>query len=123
MRRVLAVLLSVAFVASVAASPVVRCVRDGMSWGNANEHDCCGEQAVSAAPAGTCCVISQPVGQRTFVKGLTVSPEDRHAVVMVADHAGRMQTTDHGRHERHASPPTAHLGAVPIYLQQLSLLI
>ena len=123
MRRVLTLLLSVVFVASAAASPAVRCAPDGMSWGNPNAHDCCGEKVVSAAPAGTCCILSQTTEERTFVESLTVNPTDRHAALMVADHAGGLQAADRGGHERHASPPIARVHAVPIYLQQLSLLI
>jgi hypothetical protein len=57
MKRVLALLLSLAIVAAVAATPAVACVGTATLG---SQHGCCGTQTVAAAPSGPCCFLSQP---------------------------------------------------------------
>ena len=122
MQRVLALLLSVVFVTAAAVGPMATCRPGTTSLGN-SDHECCGDQAISAAPVGACCVVSQGTRDRTFLEARTTSSNDRQADIAISNHAAWLELVDHGRQQRHSSPPPAHVRAVPIYLQQLSLLL
>ena len=122
MQRVLALLLSLAFVTAAAASPAAACVSTTMATGG-SEHECCGDQPLSTAPGGNCCVISQPVRDRALVEARTIGPTDCQADLAAACQTAWLLASDPGRQRHRAGPAVTHVYSVPIYLQQLSLLL
>jgi hypothetical protein len=119
MRRALNLLLSVAVIAAATVMPAFTCL-PGTTVGEGSQHSCC-EPSISPAPAGTCCAVSQPVRARAITESRYATPDDCRVATALVDHVQRLGS---------GSPPgqrlvsTASLvRAVPIYLQQLSLLI
>ena len=123
MRRALTILLSVAVIATATVTPVFACPPDaGMS--GARQHDCCGDQFVSASPIGPCCTLSQPLRDRAVTQSRFVSTKDRQVDSAPATHVPWLAVID--QRWQPAGPVVLFAqarGSSPIYLQQLSLLI
>lgn len=117
MRRLLILVLSLAIAGTALAAPACACVAMTSAI-TSNGHTCCDEPALTTAPAGLCCVVSTPV--RVASTESRQPAPDRHAVVMLRAHAGVSPQHDFAPN---ASPPVQRSASVPLYLQQLSLLI
>jgi hypothetical protein len=115
MNRVLALVLSLAFVSAAAATPAVACVGTATLG---SQHGCCGDRAVAAAPAGICCVLSQS----TLTESRNSAATDRPADLVATHQAAWFQSVDAGLRGRGSTSPPGP-PPVPIYIQQLSLLI
>jgi hypothetical protein len=120
MKGVLPLLLSLAIVGASAATPAVECT-DTATLGN--QHGCCGQQTIVSAPAGPCCFLSQPIRDRALTESRHLSATEQHASRDVAAHTTwlAIDTRVARRWVTSTSPPGAP--TVPIYIQQLSLLI
>jgi len=120
MRRVLAFLLPLAIVAAITATPAAQCVSTPTLG---SDHGCCGEQAAISAPTGPCCFLSQPANDRTLTASRHLSAKERHAEIGAITQATWAAVVDTmcQRRATSTSPPGSR--PVPIYIQQLSLLI
>jgi hypothetical protein len=120
MKRLLALLLSLAIVGAAAATPALACVSKATVGDR--QHGCCGEGAVVTAPAGTCCFLSQPTNERTLTESRSLNTQDRDSDVANAGQPIWLAVPDTSARRRAgpSSPPTL---PVPIYIRQLSLLI
>ena len=119
MRRVLALLLAICVIAATAtASPVV-CASPFAP--TASIHGCCGDQLpLLTAPPSSCCAISQAPAPRGPIQSRVVSTDLQFTAVAAlwlrrADPPERTLAS--------LRPPDAAVSPVPLYLQQLSLLI
>ena len=116
MKGALTLLLSLAIVTAAAAIPAVECASAATVG---SQHGCCGEQAITFV---RCCFRSQPTGDRALTSLRTVIAQERHAESRVAGPASpAVNQTCAQRWSDATSPPAPSL--VPIYIQQLSLLI
>jgi len=120
MKGVLPLLLSLAIVTASAATPVVECAGTATLG---SQHGCCGEQTIVSAPAGTCCLLSQPIRDRALTESRHLGAKEQPAARDVAAHAMwfAIDTSAARRRAMSTSPPGPP--AVPIYIQQLALLI
>ena len=119
MKRLLAFVLSLAIVAVAVATPAVACV-SAPTLGS--QHECCGDRAFTAAPVGSCCFLSQPAGNRAVTESRSLAATDRPADAVVDPQPARFGIADAAARWRGStSPPGSR--PVPIYIQQLSLLI
>ena len=120
MQRLLAVLFTVTFTAAGAAAPAIACVTDDIAA--SKQHACCGQQPVVTAPVGLCCTVSLPPGRALVEVRPAAAKHD--ALDRVVARAVSWFTPPHNvdrtsHHELH--PHSAR--SVPIYLEQLTLLI
>ena len=117
MRRLLIFVLALVIAGSAMAAPAYACVPtyEGMS---AKPHSCC-ETAIAAAPDGPCCVVTAPVQRLSSTKALIAAPDHTSAIPRIADVLFRLDR-DRGSS---VPPPILRSSAIPLYLQQLSLLI
>jgi hypothetical protein len=120
MRRILSILLVLLIVMTAAATPAVACVGTTPSMGM--PHDCC-EEAISAAPAGFCCVVSAPTSERSFVESRLLDAKEHATHAYATLHSALSQAPGDRVDRRGGSPPLLHVRTTPLYLQQLSLLI
>ena len=120
MRRLLSILLILLLVTAAAATPAVACVSPTPSMGT--PHDCC-EEAISAAPDGFCCVVSAPTSERSFVESRLLGAKEHATHAYATLHPASFPAPTDRVERRGGSPPLLHVRTVPIYLQQLSLLI
>jgi hypothetical protein len=118
MKRVLALLLSLAIVAAVAATPAVACAGTATLG---SQHGCCGTQTVAAAPTGPCCFLSQP-SERTVNESRILAAADRAADLLPAHSLAWFDLAERAARSRGSTLPPGP-PPVPIYIQQLSLLI
>jgi len=123
MRRILATLFTLTFVTAAAAAPRVTCVSDYTVAGY-RQHGCCGQQTAVVAPAGPCCVVSQPSQDRALTESRMVG--EKHGLIGLP-HVSPIpwfQVSDTVSHPPGRSAGSPHVARrVPIYLEQLSLLI
>jgi len=121
MTRVLAVILSLGVVAVLASTPEVACAGSPTLGG---QHGCCDRQAVvTSAPVGSCCFLSRPTSDRALTESRNLMAKERLADIGVS-HPPTWYAVGEATARRRASstsPPGS--SAVPIYIQQLSLLI
>jgi len=121
MKHLLALLLSLAVVAVATATPVVACVSTPALGG---QHGCCGEQAVvTSAPVGSCCFLSRPTSDRALTASRNLTAKERLADIGVSHPPTWYAVGDATFHRRARSTSPPGPAAVPIYIQQLSLLI
>ena len=118
MRRVIALLLSCFVIAAAAAAGTLQCVSTTPSFGGS--HSCCDDQQALSPAARPCCIVSQasqpgPTESQTVVSQAGALGESLAAVFGAG--AGAQQTVGL------RPPPRPTASSVPIYLQQLSLLI
>lgn len=118
MRRFLIIVLALLVGATALAAPAYACppMQDTVSMAR---HDCCDGPVVSPAPVGTCCVISAPIQRASSTESRPVVP-DQSVVVLPRVMADGCRQPDVGRD---ISRPALVISSVPLYLQQLSLLI
>jgi hypothetical protein len=115
MRRVLILVLALAFAGSAVAAPTTACVpRDGV---RTKPHPCC-EVAVSA-PVGPCCIVTAPALRVSSTETRLVAPDQTAAI----PRAGAGLFAFNRERASNVSPPLRRGSPVPIYLQQLALLI
>jgi hypothetical protein len=116
MRRLLILMLALVIAGSAMAAPGYACVptHEGIT---AQRHSCC-ETAV-AAPVGPCCIVTAPV-QRLSSNETRITAPDQTASIPRAADARFWFGRDRGSS---VSPPILRRSPVPLYLQQLSLLI
>ena len=121
MRRALStLLLSLVLVAAAATGPAFACVGEGALVGT-SQHSCC-DEAFSAAPLATCCVVAQPLRDRALTESRLLLSNHRQVAQAVAPTRAWFTTAD--AVPRRGSPPIiGSTPALPIYLQQLALLI
>jgi hypothetical protein len=120
MKHLLAVLVSLAVVAVATATPVVACVSTPALGG---QHGCCGEQAVmTSAPVGSCCFLSRPTSDRA-TESRNLTAKERLADIGVSHPPAWYAVGDATFHRRASSTSPRGPSGVPIYIQQLSLLI
>ena len=121
MRRLLPVFLALLIVTVATTAPSVACVGTTSSAGV--HHDCCEGQAISAPPVSSCCVVSAPIGERSFVESRLLAGSDHathaHATLISA----WLQAPDNRVDRPGGSPSLLRVHTTPLYLQQLSLLI
>ena len=118
MRRIIALLLSALIIAATAEGAAPRCFSPTGSLGNG--HSCCDDQpALSPAPP-PCCAISQAAQPGPIERQTLVSPA---ATVCDASRTGFGSANNMLRKLLPQSPLHSITSSVPIYLQQLSLLI
>ena len=120
MKRVLAVLLSLTIVGAASATPALACVSNATVGDR--QHGCCGERTVVSAPAGSCCFLSQPAGERALTESRNFIEKNRLAEVGAASRPAWLIVFDTSARRR-AGPTSPPAPRVPIYIQQLSLLI
>jgi hypothetical protein len=121
MTRFLTVVLSLTIVAVALATPAVACVSTPTLG---SEHGCCGEQAViTPAPVGICCVLSQPTSDRALTGVRNLAAKERLADIGTAHPPVWSAVGDATVHRRARSTSPPGPSTVPIYIQQLSLLI
>jgi len=116
MRRLLVFVLAVVIAASAVAAPAYACVPTHDSV-TATPHSCC-ETAIAPAPVGPCCIVTAPI-QRLSGTEIRVAAPDQPAAIPITPTLfwiGR----DRGRS---VSPLILRGSPIPLYLQQLSLLI
>jgi hypothetical protein len=121
MNRVLAVILSLGVVAVLASTPEVACAGSPTLGG---QHGCCGGEAViTSAPVGSCCFLSRPTSDRALTQSRNLTAKERLAEIGSSHPPTWYAIGDATayRRARSTSPPGS--SAVPIYIQQLSLLI
>lgn len=116
MRKVIALLVAVLMVASTIDAASFACV--GPFPTVASSHSCCPEGAAMTAPSPACCAMAQDTAQRGPAEARVDPPVLQ--VVLIGAGAVQPAAPTHGAQTRGAPhlPP-----AVPLYLQQLSLLI
>jgi hypothetical protein len=120
MRRLLSILLVLLLVMAAAATPAVACVGATPSMGM--PHDCC-DEAISAPQASSCCVVSAPTGERSFVESRLLDGKEHATHAYATLHSALFQALADPVERRGGSPPLLHVRTTPLYLQQLSLLI
>ena len=121
MHRLLVFLLTLAFGTAAAAAPTVLCASDGMGAG-ARQHACCQRQAALVAPAGACCLASVPV-ERAVIE-LSVSTPRQHEIASPAtSHVSWLPAAPVAAIRRSEARSAPIPRGIPIYLEQLSLLI
>ena len=122
MRRFLPLLVSLAVAVSTPAQPVAGCVSGNATVGRA-AHDCCsGEARLATSPAQACCAVSQPARDRALTESRYVNTHNRSAAVPLFAIRARTRDSDLAKCGASA-PPAPAPSTVPIYLQQLALLI
>lgn len=122
MRRFLTLLLPLMFVTVATATPAMACVSTTPVKGT--PHSCCGErQAISAAPAGTCCVLSAPTSVRALIESRLIDGRDHATQPDTGLHSALFHAPIDKVDRPGGSPPCLHVRTTPLYLQQLSLLI
>jgi hypothetical protein len=117
MRRILSLLLVLLMAAaSAAASPVV-CIT---AWGGVTaNHDCCDDEGPVVAPAPmSCCALAPVPAQPGPASSRFTSPGIAAALDVVRQPVGPPRETS-----RLDAPPRFIYPAIPLYLQQLALLI
>ena len=122
MQRVLTILLSLALVTTAAAAPAFACMRDTAAVGS-QDHGCCTEQIVAPASAATCCVVSQPAGDRALIVWRVVRSNGRHADLAPFGTVAAFPGFREGLHRPLVGIPSPAARAVPTYLRHLALLI
>jgi hypothetical protein len=122
MRRLLALLLPLVLMTVATVTPAIACVSDTAAIGT--PHNCCGEQqGISAAPVGTCCVLSAPTSERALVES-RLADGRHHATHLDARlHSVSFHEPADRVDPPGGSPPRLHVRTTPLYLQQLALLI
>ena len=122
MHRLLVFLLTLAFGTAAAAAPAVLCASDSMGAGARQHHACCQRQAAIVAPAGACCIASVPV-ERAVLE-LSLSTPRLHAIAPAAtSHANWLNAAPVAGVRRNEARSAPIPRGIPIYLEQLSLLI
>jgi hypothetical protein len=119
MRRFLILILTLVVATTVLAAPLYACVTPALVI-SPSGHTCCDEAAVIPAPVSPCCVINATV-QRVATSESRLSQPDQRAVVIPRIGDNDRPTPRNLR--LYLSPPVRPGSPVPIYLQQLSLLI
>ncbi len=119
MRRLLIVVLSLAMATTALAAPAYACVA-AMSAISSDGHTCCDEPALMPAPAGPCCAITAPVQRIANTDSRQLAPDQQMVVLPRAGHGEGFDQRDVGRK---APAPVLRGSTVPLYLQQLALLI
>jgi len=116
MRRLLILVLALAFAGSAVAAPSAACVpRDGIST---TPHPCC--EIALTAPVGPCCIVTAPA-LRVSSTETCLTPGDHTAVI---PRTGDSLFAVNRERARSTSPPVVRGDSpVPLYLRQLSLLI
>jgi hypothetical protein len=117
MRRLLVFALALVIAGSAVAAPAYACVPTHERM-TAKPHSCC-DTAIAAAPVGPCCIVTAPV-QRLSNTETRITAPDHTAAMPVA--AGALFRLGRARGSS-VSPPILRGSPVPLYLQQLSLLI
>jgi hypothetical protein len=121
MKRLMALLLSLAVVAVATTTPAVACVSTPALGG---QHGCCGDQAViTSAPVGSCCLLSRPTSDRALTESRNLTAKERLADVGVSHPPAWYAVRAVSVHRRARSTALPGRSAVPIYILQLSLLI
>ena len=115
MRRLLVLVFALVFAGSALAAPASACVptRDGL---RAKPHPCC--EVVVTAPVGPCCIVTAPAPRASSTETHVVAPNQTVAIPRTG--VSLFANRDWART---ASPPVIRSSPVPLYLQQLSLLI
>jgi hypothetical protein len=121
MRRVVALLLSCFLIAATAEGGTLRCVSMTASLGGSHgSHGCCDDQQALSPAAPPCCIVS-PASQPRSTESQTVVAQGgapcESPVVLLGAGDGSPRTLGVWL------PPRTTGSSVPIYLQQLSLLI
>jgi hypothetical protein len=119
MRTLLILVLSLAIAGSAAAAPDYACVVKTTAI-SASFHTCCDGPAITTPPIGSCCVVSTPI-QRASGTSTREAIPDQRVVAIPHTRQGIVTNDRHGAWD--TSPPLLRVAAVPLYLQQLSLLI
>jgi hypothetical protein len=116
MRRLLVLVFALVFAGSALAAPAAACVptRDSL---RARPHPCC--EVVLTAPVGPCCTVTAPAQRVSNTETRVVAPDQTVTIPRTGDglfafNRERASTV---------SPPVLRGSPVPLYLQQLSLLI
>jgi hypothetical protein len=117
MRRWLVFVLAVVIAGSAMAAPAYACVPTHESV-KAKPHSCC-ETAMVVAPVGPCCIVTAQVQRLSSTETRVAAPDQSPAIARAAD-ALSWSGRDRGSS---VPPPTVRPSPVPLYLQQLSLLI
>jgi len=115
MRRLLVFVLALVIAGSAMVPPAYACVPTHSIA--AKPHPCC-PPAITAVPVGPCCIITAPV-QRSSTETRIAAPDQTAAVPRTSD---GLFWFNQARASR-VSPPALRGSPVPLYLQQLSLLI
>jgi len=122
MRRLLSIVLALLLVTVATATPAIACVATTSSMGT--RHACCeGPQAIVAAPAGSCCVLSAPISERSFVEARFIDGKGHATPVSPTLHSALFQAPVDRVDRLGGSLPRLYVRTIPLYLQQLSLLI
>ena len=116
MRRLLILVLTLAITGSALAAPAYACVPTHESI-TVQRHSCC-EMAI-AAPVGSCCIVTTPF-QRLSSTETRIAPPDQTAAIPRTAAPLFWFSRDRGSS---VSPPILRGSVVPLYLQQLALLI
>ena len=120
MQRLLVLLFTLTFVTAGAAAPAVECVSDDSAVGS-GQRSCCGQRPTAVTSAGPCCTVSTRP-DRAVTESRTFTGKHNPLEPVAESHVDRLHApTDDARMLRvgSQSPPRG----VPIYLEQLSLLI
>jgi hypothetical protein len=121
MQRVLVLLFALTFITAGAAAPVIECVSNERAVGSGQQHGCCGEQRTVIDVAGPCCLVS-PLPARAVAEARAVTAKHDEPGTTHDEQADARSVVDTvlpiPRAQSHAVPR-----GIPIYLQQLSLLI
>jgi len=118
MKRLAALLLSLAIVTAAAVLSPIACAGTPTLG---TQHRCCGTQPVAAAPTGPCCFLSQP-SERTVNESRILAAADRAVDLLPAHSLAWLDLAEHASRSRGSTSPPGP-PPVPIYIQQLSLLI
>ena len=123
MQRILITLFTLTFVAASAAVPVAACISDDTAAGY-QQHACCGQQTAAVASAGQCCVVLPLSQDQALTESRTVGAKHDVSALTLASHLPWIQLSTSAEHPSGQSARSAHgVRSVPIYLEQLSLLI
>ena len=117
MRRLLIFVLALVIAGSAMAAPAYACVPMHESF-TAKPHPCC-ETAIAAAPVGPCCIVTAPIQRLSSTESRITAPDQAVTIPRTTD-ARFWLGRDRGSR---VSPPIFRNSSVPLYLQQLSLLI
>lgn len=117
MRRFIILVLALAIARSAMAAPAHGCVAmdDAIA---AEPHACC-ERAIRAAPIEPCCIVTAPVQRLSSTEIRLAAPDQVLVIPRTADGLLGFVRNRTGC----PSPPIPRGAPVPLYLQQLSLLI
>ena len=118
MRRLLSLLLVLTVAATAFAAPAYACVPTKAGISTAR-HDCCDGPVLTPTPVGTCCVVSAPIQRTGSTESRNIVP-NQMVVTLPRAMSGGLRQPDVGRD---IPPPVLLASSVPVYLQQLSLLI